>query len=341
MSVRKLSTGRWRVDVEPLKGKRYRKTFDTKAEAVRYESHVRAAHTKAVDWNPAKKDKRRLSQLIALWYQYHGQYLSGAQARHRALLRMCKCFGDPVAQKLPSSVYLAYRHTRAISGISAKTMNNELGYLNAMYSHLYKTEQITYPSPLVNVLPIKIKERELSYLEKDQIEELLGLCARSGSRSLLMIVSVCLATGCRWNEAQTLTISQVGHERITFTNTKSGKNRTVPIPLWLERALRQYQPTGKNRLFAKAIKSLYLVLGKCSFTLPKGQAAHVLRHTYASHFIMNGGDILTLQRVLGHSTVALTMRYAHLSPSHLQDAVRYLPEFDALSTLVPHKSKNP
>src|SRR5690606_18818222 len=179
------------------------------------------------------------------------------------------------------------------------------------------------PSPLIKVLPIKIKERELSYLTTAQIQELFVLCRDSGSSSLLMIVSVCLATGCRWNEAQTLTINQVGHQRITFINTKSGKNRTVPISASLEKALRTYHPTRHGRLFAKAIKSFYLVLDKCSFQLPKGQAAHVLRHTYASHFIMNGGDILTLQRILGHSTITLTMRYAHLSPDHLQDAVKF------------------
>ena len=37
--------------------------------------------------------------------------------------------------------------------------------------------------------------------------------------------------------------------------------------------------------------------------------------------MMNGGNILTLQRALGHSSVTITMRYAHLSPEHLQDVV--------------------
>lgn len=57
----------------------------------------------------------------------------------------------------------------------------------------------------------------------------------------------------------------------------------------------------------------------------KGQASHVLRHTFESHFMMNGGNILTLQNVLGHSTVTVTMRYAHLAPEYLQAAVSLSP----------------
>lgn len=55
---------------------------------------------------------------------------------------------------------------------------------------------------------------------------------------------------------------------------------------------------------------------------------HVLRHTFASHFIMNGGSILTLQKILGHTSLAMTMRYAHLAPDHLQDAVKFGPVGD-------------
>ena len=44
---------------------------------------------------------------------------------------------------------------------------------------------------------------------------------------------------------------------------------------------------------------------------------HVLRHTFASHFIMKTGDILSLQKLLGHSDLKMTMRYAHLAPDHL------------------------
>jgi len=59
---------------------------------------------------------------------------------------------------------------------------------------------------------------------------------------------------------------------------------------------------------------------KSNLQLPRGQLSHVLRHTFASHFMMNGGNILELQRLLGHSTLAMTMRYAHMAPDHLQEA---------------------
>ncbi|WP_158663246.1 tyrosine-type recombinase/integrase, partial [Escherichia coli] len=56
-----------------------------------------------------------------------------------------------------------------------------------------------------------------------------------------------------------------------------------------------------------------------------GQAVHALRHTFASHFMMNGGNILTLQKILGRAKIQTTMIYAHLAPDYLQDAVRFNP----------------
>jgi site-specific recombinase XerD len=43
-----------------------------------------------------------------------------------------------------------------------------------------------------------------------------------------------------------------------------------------------------------------------------------MRHTFASHFMMSGGKVYDLQKLLGHSTIAMTERYSHLSPDHLR-----------------------
>ena len=58
---------------------------------------------------------------------------------------------------------------------------------------------------------------------------------------------------------------------------------------------------------------------------PKGQSACARHHTFASHFMQKGGNILTLQKILGHSSLAVTMQHAHLAPDHLQDALRFGP----------------
>lgn len=62
---------------------------------------------------------------------------------------------------------------------------------------------------------------------------------------------------------------------------------------------------------------------KTSIVLPRGQLTHVLRHTFAAHFMMSGGNILALQKILGHYD--MTMRYAHLAPDHLESALRFYP----------------
>ncbi len=51
---------------------------------------------------------------------------------------------------------------------------------------------------------------------------------------------------------------------------------------------------------------------------------HDLRHTFASHCIMAGVDITTLSKLLGHKSLKMTLRYAHLAPSHLVKAVNIL-----------------
>ncbi|WP_341937893.1 phage integrase [Marinimicrobium sp. C2-29] len=333
MAIQKLSDGRWRVDVEPIKGKRHRKTVKTKGEALRFESHIRAqyAGTTAKDWNPAPVDKRRLSELVELWYQHHGINLVDAKRRHSSVVRLTKALGDPVARKLTPSQYLGYRHRRIKAGVSPKTLNNELGYLNAVYNYLWGTDQIGYQSPLIKVKPIKQKEKELTFLTLEQCRELLDKVAFNPS--LYLATRLCLETGARWGEALNLSISQVGQGRVTYTDTKSGKNRTVPISADLETAIREHAK-GQFQVFNTSINAFRRALAKCSFKLPKGQAAHALRHTYASHFMMNGGDILTLQRILGHSSIALTMRYAHLSPQHLAGAVQFRPKLDELDSMV-------
>ena len=78
-------------------------------------------------------------------------------------------------------------------------------------------------------------------------------------------------------------------------------------------------------MFANCYGAFREAIDRTSIKLPEGQLTHVLRHTFASHFMMNGGNILVLQRVLGHASLQMTMRYAHLAPDHLQEVLKLNP----------------
>jgi len=67
------------------------------------------------------------------------------------------------------------------------------------------------------------------------------------------------------------------------------------------------------------------MLASTTIQLIEGQKTHVLRHTFASHFMLNGGNILVLQRILGHANIRETMKYAHFAPDHLEEAASLNP----------------
>lgn len=103
-------------------------------------------------------------------------------------------------------------------------------------------------------------------------------------------------------------------------NTKSGKSRSVPVSEDLFDEIRKH--LTEHGGFSFSLSAFRRALDKSGIELPPNQAAHVLRHTFASHFVMTGGDILSLQKILGHSTITMTMRYAHLSQDFLLLAVK-------------------
>ena len=85
-----------------------------------------------------------------------------------------------------------------------------------------------------------------------------------------------------------------------------------------------------GRLFDVNYVEYRKVLREVKPDLPKGLATHVLRHTFAAHFMINGGNILTLNKILGHSKIEQTMTYAHFSPDHLSDAIHLNPLSDGI-----------
>ncbi len=190
-----------------------------------------------------------------------------------------------------------------------------------MFSELARLGEWNQPNPLENMRKFTVAEKEMAWLTHSQITELFAACSK-GDSDLPLVVEVCLSTGARWREAENLTRSQITPHKITFIRTKGKKNRSVPISKALYKKL---ITRGDDRLFNECYFRFMAALESTSIQLPKGQLTHVLRHTFAAHFMMSGGNILVLQRILGHHDIKMTMRYAHLAPEHLETALQFNP----------------
>jgi integrase len=321
MSIKKIAGG-WHVDSQPggRGGKRFRKTFDTQAEAKRYEAWLKSQVNQNAEWQPDKRDKRMLSELVELWYEHHGIGLKAGKETLRSLRALCIALGNPRADELTAEIFTRYRTQRLEGGTSANSLNHEHAYLRSVFNELKRLALWKRDNPLKLLRPFKLEERELSYLTLDQIQTLLKALDESKNLHLGLIARVCLSTGARWGEAEELRIGQIRDGVIQYARTKSGRVRAVPITQELEKLLKTHH--GKHgigdRLFTKSRSAFAVALARTDLKLEDGQMTHVLRHTFASHFIMKTNDILSLQKVLGHSDLKMTMRYAHLAKGHLE-----------------------
>ncbi|ENJ7584636.1 site-specific integrase [Providencia rettgeri] len=328
MTIRKIESGEWLCDIRPngVNGKRIRKKFVTKGEALSYEKFI-LGEMEDKPWLGEKQDNRRLSDLINQWHDLYGRTLTDVDRMMSKLKAICAGLGDPIASQLTASDFSVYREGRLkgeipdVNGrcmeIKPVTVNHEQRNLSAVFGTLKKLGHWSLPNPLAGLPTFKVDESMVTFLYKDEIKLLLNALAESKSDSVLMIAKICLSTGARWSEAENLESSQVTPYRITYKNTKSKKVRTVPI----SKELYDEIPKKRGKLFTPCRKTFERTVNKVGIELPDGQCTHVLRHTFASHFMMNGGNILVLRDILGHSDIKMTMIYAHFAPSHLEDAI--------------------
>ena len=328
--VKKVQDGIWKTDSEKkpylvdarpggYKSKRFERSFTTLGEARRFLNHKIAEYNDLKDWEPTPDDNRRLSELIDLWYKLHGKSLIDIKKRLSRMKALCKAMDNPIARKITPSDWAEYRSKR-LDDVAIKTVNNEQTYLNALFNELIRLNEIDY-NPIKNVRQLRYVQGEMGFLEPEQIPVLFNELKKSKNKDVYYVAKIAISTGARWSEAEGLRGSQISNNRITYTHTKGGKNRTIPISADLASEL----PKRQGALFSSCVSAFRQAIKRSKIELPAGQMTHVLRHTFASHFMMNGGNILVLQRILGHASITDTMKYAHFSKTHLEEAVSLNP----------------
>lgn len=186
--------------------------------------------------------------------------MTDGDARLQKLKSLCHNLGDPDDFTLNQEMFADYRKQRFAGDFTANPkhgikklpkeakVNCKHAYLRAVFNELKRLGRWKGDNPLDGVRHFRESENELSFLYEEDIKRLLHECDASSNKDLGIIVRIFLATGARWSEAEQLRQSRVMPFRITYTNTKSKKNRTIPISEGLHALI----PKSRGRLFNNA-----------------------------------------------------------------------------------------
>lgn len=264
-----------------------------------------------------------------------------------------KPFSSRAAAKIPTGDIERLRDAMTAQEYAGASVVQLLAALSKLYTWARKQGLIDCANPVSGVERPKAAQ-SVDYLDAAETGSLLaaaeieakGKGATWETRSRWPMLSAAIYGGLRKGELYGLRKSDIALEagRLDVMRSytllpKSGKPRHVPIHAELARALRwwrdQKAPDCEGLVFpveadpgrwrmgvVEDDHGLPELLGRAKCHEPAdGHPWHMLRHTFASHYVMAGGSLLALQRLLGHSTPMMTQRYAHLAPDHLAGEV--------------------
>ncbi|PCJ15466.1 MAG: integrase [Candidatus Cloacimonadota bacterium] len=208
---------------------------------------------------------------------------------------------------------------------SPSNVNKYFTLISAVFNKAIDWELITV-SPMRRIKTLKTGNSRTRFLSKQEVNDLLKACKESKQSKLYEVVLFALTTGARRGEIMGLMWEDVDFEssRFCFKETKNGSDRFVPIATEIrELLLAREQESG---LLYPPLKSVQFCVRR-SFKTALNRANikdfkfHDLRHTAASYLAMSGASLLDIAEILGHKNISQTRRYAHLTNTHLQEAV--------------------
>jgi Site-specific recombinase XerD len=281
---------------------------------------------------PAKRMNATFSDL-ATKYDAFVQNQRAYKTKKNFIDNLVREFGSIKLQNFSLSLLEAYQSRRLAEGRKPATVNRYLATVKHMFTKAADWEMIPEET-FKRVRRVKLSpenNRRLRYLSIEEASRLVNV-AESHLKPILITA---LNTGMRRGEILGLRWDQVDlkHGFILLDKTKSGKRREIPINQTLLETFRMMIAVRRLDIpfvFFDSRSSKPFLSVKRAFGTACRRANlfdfhfHDLRHTFASQLVMNGVDITTISKLLGHTSLTMTLRYSHLSPNHLRSAVNVL-----------------
>jgi len=206
------------------------------------------------------------------------------------------------------------------------TINRDLSRLRHMLNIAVEWELLE-KSPMQGIKFLRENNARTRYLSVGECHRLIDSCMAPHIRA---IVTVALHTGMRLGEILNLRWQDLDFSSgfILVRDSKNGQARQVPMDSMISTVLRSWpRLSDQDIVFTSVMTGGRIVdiragfLNSCKRAGITGLHFHDLRHTFASQFVMAGGDLYILKEILGHKSITMTQRYAHLSPTYKIKAI--------------------
>ncbi len=329
----------WQASVSH-KGERYRRSFKTRSDALRWalEAEERLGKGDLPDMggrSVAGSGKPRTMQQLLDW-TYETRWRSqrsSAKSRTNAQ-EVVDILGPNLSiDRMDAFMVGKVRMQLMKSGVSNATINRKMAALGAMMTEADRLELITR-KPRIDRLE-ETEKRQFRFTPEIEAKA-IALFNRLGQEWMADFILISLYTGLRQGEVLGLRFDDCMNSSITVTETKSGKNRVIPMNEQVRDALKRRMyanldtPEGSLRkpfaeYSASAVAAQWHKLRvNLGLVDEPSFVPHILRHEFCSRLADKGVAAQVIQKLAGHSSLLVTQRYINLSPVGLKDAVSRL-----------------
>ncbi|PLY16772.1 MAG: integrase [Sedimenticola sp.] len=313
-------------------------TFDRKTDAKRWAQDTESAIREGRHFKTAEAKKHTLTEMIDRYIEYvlplkpkaikpQTQQLNywKAELGHRLLADISPALIAECRDKLlAGKTYRKKKRTPA-------TVNRYLAALSHTFTIAVNEWGWLEGNPVSKVKRPTEPRGRVRFLDDDERSKLLAACRSNKDKHLYAIVILAISTGMRQGEILNLTWKDIdlGRSRLILHETKNNERRSVPVVGLAHEVLCELSkvrridsqlvfPSSQPETPIKIHKSFNMALTEAGI---EDFRFHDLRHTAASYLAMNGATLAEIAEVLGHKTLQMVKRYAHLSESHTSSVV--------------------